>query len=79
MKITKKLREQAAVLCAFKASQWSAGEFVSVHDIGTPRAAQLALDTRQHAWSRLGKSTPVVVYAEAEALLRTGFVPEGWS
>ena len=92
MKITKKLREQAAMVCAAAACVRSKSETggTMVYDhignlLGVSRAARkLALDAWHAAPNPTDEWRPDRGWtqardAEAEALLRTGFVPEGWS
>jgi hypothetical protein len=88
-KITKKLRDDAAVLCALRASHPGFESFehpceaigVSVTS-QTAELARLALGAAYHL--RLGRWTsgrPELLqewWAEAEAKIREGFVPAGW-
>ena len=77
MKITKKLREQAAMICAIGASNDAAVPWTLDFQIVEHQLANAA-------WRHVFDAYPSqcgfeVLEAEAEALLRTGFVPEGWS
>lgn len=81
MRITKKVREQAWLICAIAAS---AGEFVAYHDAfigtGAPRCAYiLAREAWAYAFARTANCTSNEVDAEAAALLAEGWTPEGWS
>lgn len=84
MKISKKTREQAALICAIAASNFDFAESYSAIAIGLwpnsrgrSDAYDLAHDLAFRAWdeaSRLGLPWPCVD-AEAESLLRTGWSP----
>lgn len=85
-KITKRLREEAAVLCAIAASN-GIGISTAVDYYGSlENSRQLALDAQSAVfapwifsqWKLKPGFSYGDTYAEAEALLRTGFVPEGW-
>lgn len=84
MKITKKLREQAALICAISASNkgfadWHSG---AAEQIGIERESEPVLLSRaawNQAWSieiRIHRNYSANLDAEAEALLRTGWSPE---
>lgn len=80
MKISKKTREQAALICAIAASNFDFAESYSAIAIGlwpNGRGRSDAYDLALRAWdeaSRLGLPWPCVD-AEAESLLRTGWSP----
>lgn len=80
MKISKKTREQAALICAIAASNFDFAESYSAIVIGlwpNSRGRSDAYDLALWAWdeaSRLGLPWPCVD-AEAESLLRTGWSP----
>lgn len=80
MKISKKTREQAALICAIAASNFDFAESYSAIAIGlwpNSRGRSDAYDLALRAWddaSRLGLPWPCVD-AEAESLLRTGWSP----
>lgn len=96
MKVTKKLREQAAVLCSAAASYEEYVRLFSGTSAWKPRhmygllwfahmldlpdsAATLGEDVTRSITgaTRIGFTTRET-WAEAEALLRCGFAPEGW-
>ena len=91
-RITRKLREEAALIlqCCASACRYSQ-EFgstaQSMYGLDVSREAQsLAYQAWDYVTDRIGMD-PIPTwetgkrhrYAEAEALLRTGFVPDGWS
>ena len=89
--ITKRLREQAALICAVMASTpevfsdyRSVGETIGADESTWDVYYGLAISTWHHAYrtcyrkDRNGDWTNEILDAEAESLLRTGFVPEGW-
>lgn len=78
MRVTKKLREQAALLCQLAASNdWGdvLEAALGIDTNGTP-AELLAID----AWRHARDIGPLIYgsepWAEAESLLRTGWSPE---
>ena len=86
MRITKKVREEAALICAIAASN----EWTDYQDIpgggmpepaGTSPAHMLAWaanDAARKAWDKIDWNDgwrPEAPWAEAEALLRTGWTP----
>lgn len=82
MKITKKLREEAALCAGVLActpDSWG-WEYAGCADIAS---FNLAWDTfkavrRHYLGDRWWSGVDIEYMAEAEAMLRTGFVPEGW-
>jgi hypothetical protein len=80
MIVTDKLRSDAAELCAIAAS-W--GGSISVFSVVAAApwlqpAANLARLSWLEAWRESDHVTMDAQYAEAEALLRCGWTPEGW-
>lgn len=77
VKISKRTREEAAMLCAIAASMPYATTWVVGSWMGSSRSANEAADDAWRA-ARNAASGPYIrhyVYAEAEALLRTGWSP----
>lgn len=80
--ITKRLREQAAIVCSLKADNarfnWAFPSWAGTSAGASLAAQELAYD----AYAYVGrKNIPWEGgrdFSEAESLLRTGFVPEGW-
>lgn len=88
MKITKKVREEAALICAASASHsasrphWSVDIAIGMGLNADPQAASLAAQAILHAGRHLayeptepGRLWPRSHDAEAEAMLRTGWCP----
>ena len=80
MKVTRKTREQAALLCAVGASQPTEFYDQMARDLGvSPAALRLATDAfltaLRERMKRPGSWRGGDVDAEAEAMLRTGWTP----
>lgn len=79
MKITKRLREEAARACQIAASNdWWNHAPIPSRDTPAGMLAWAVEGVTWAVWRELPHWTPEAHWAEAEALLRTGYVPEGW-
>lgn len=78
-RISGRLREEAAVACACMATLRSdldgIGEWFTVFELEPPRIASLAYSAYKVADDKLPFGTRSARWAEAEALLRTGWTP----
>lgn len=80
MKISKKVREEAAVICAIAASNSDLHDAYGVvqRELGGRRhnsAERLAINAWSKVFSAAADVSAPLVDAEAEALLRTGWCP----
>ena len=82
--VTPRTREQAALICSARACERAFYGFREDDDIDdffgvSEVAISLAVRAMDEAWTGpLEAKAYAVTWAEAEALLRTGFVPDGW-
>ena len=85
--ITKRLREQAALICALRASCWAGnprypgGMNEQTSAVGASDDAESLARTAYAEVPPFHKpcgASYAVEWAEAESWIRTGFVPEGW-
>lgn len=75
MKISKRTREQAAPICAIAASSESPSWTDACQFAGSGSARLLAESAAGYAITRSFHSPVSIYYAEAEALLHTGWSP----
>lgn len=75
MKISKKVREEAALICAIAASTPSYANYYGgvVRDLGLGRRP--SFDVALSAWMHVHRINQDHTDAEAESLLRTGWCP----